>query len=477
MSLSGSSNQHARLAPSASKTWTSCTASVSYASENEHRIFPIKVREVVKLTPYLLSIPEDEVFDYEWRAIDLAQRITSAQLDIEDLTDEQKNDIWKSAGSEAAREGTRAHEFAAAILLGQKTLSDIPEDFRRPVGLYVDQCNATPGERFIEARETLFYSENPDDKGTCDFCAITSERVVIRDLKYGAGVLVDAFENEQLAIYALSFMVAMDPLYDFGPETMIEMHICQPRHREAEGSQPWIVTYADLQAFCRDIHYKAIQIRENRGIKFEPSVDACRWCDCKLFCEARSKAATDVFDFGGKSGVDLLADLPDLTKEEKKELSAEQRIARVGEGFWTDERMVAVWKNTKLIISLLEDLDEILDARAQMGDTFGDAVKLVSGREGNTKWADEAAAETFLKGQGLKQEDRFKFDLISPTQAKKLLAEKLESSTRTANRFASLVTRSAGKPVVALASDKRPALAAAVDLLPDLSGGLTDDEM
>jgi 16S rRNA G1207 methylase RsmC len=81
---------------------------------------------------------------------------------------------------------------------------------------------------------------------------------------------------------------------------------------------------------------------------------------------------------------------------------------------------------------------------------------------------DEDAADTFLKNQKLKEAERYTFKLKSPTQVEEILAEKLKSSTRTANRFNELVSRSSAQKTLALASDKREAVAAVSEVMPDI---------
>jgi hypothetical protein len=47
-------------------------------------------------------------------------------------------------------------------------------------------------------------------------------------------------------------------------------------------------------------------------------------------------------------------------------------------------------------------------------------MKVVMGREGNREWASEEEAETFLKGQGLKIEDRCDIKLKGPAKIEKI---------------------------------------------------------
>jgi hypothetical protein len=449
---SGSHNTHARLAPSASHQWTQCTGSIALIEANRHRI------------------PKDDRSVY-------------------------------------SDEGTEAHDHAANILLGKVTLEEIPEKFREHVGAYIEHCRAAAGDGLveIEVKVPLFYQ--PDATGTCDFISVSDERVVVRDLKYGAGVLVRSHENEQLAIYALSYLREMMDagLWNFEPDTVIDIAVFQPRHREGAEQKPWVLTLAELENFCKDIDYAAIQASEGLrrvqnalpcgsrdiavaeileaapGLRFAPSdgdSGACRWCKAKGFCEARLKAALADVELPQLEFEELIAGMPEATKEEKKMEPldrAESMLARAATesgqldftgGVLTDDYLVRLFKATEGIKTFLDDVAEHLEARVVAGAHIP-GLKLVLGREGNRAWSDEDAADKLLAQSGkLKMEQRYKMALISPTQAESLLKEKIESSTRFRNCFEALVQRNPARPVLALESDKREAVAAAVQDMP-----------
>lgn len=453
MNQSGSHNTHARLAPSASHQWTQCTGSIAMLEANRHRV------------------PKEDRSIY-------------------------------------SDEGTEAHDHAANILLGKVTLDAIPEKFQEHVGAYVEHCRSVSAGGFIEVevQVPLFYQS--DATGTCDFVAYTDERVVIRDLKYGAGVLVTSHENEQLAIYGLSWIRQMidDGLADFAPDTVINIAVFQPRHREGAEQKPWVLTLAELENFCKDIDYAAIQAREGLrrvqeklpcgsrdiavaeileaapALKFAPSDGdggACRWCKAKGFCEARLNAAVADIEMPQLEMKELLAGMPDMTKEKKKMEPlerAESMLSRAADesgqldftaGVLTDDYLVRLFKSAKGITAFLDSVGEYLETRVMAGEKIP-GLKLVLGREGNRAWTDEDAADKLLAQSGkLKMEERYKMSLISPTQAEAKLKDKIEQSTRFKNCFEKLIDRSPAKPVLALESDKRPAINSPVDDMPD----------
>lgn len=469
---SGSHNDHARLSPSGSKTWTSCTQSPFFIEANQDSLMRVYVGRVNRLAPYLRSIPQEELKAHELEAMQIAAEVEAGTLKTEDFTPHQARCIKKTESSKAAREGTRAHDFAAAILSGQKTVGDIPEEFREPVGDYVKRCLRTvprATQPMIEVEIPLFY--DPKSTGTADFAVVTDNLVVVRDLKFGQGVLVSAQGNTQLAVYGLSLMEMFADLYAFSPATKVILAIDQPRHHEAADTKPWELTYADLIDFCRDIQVAATRIHERQNLSFEPSEDACRWCDGKFAgCKAHEKWSSEGCDLPDMGFEELVNLLPDLTKEESKKPAAERfdvSIDKAGSGTISYEKRVTWYRNMDRIVDFLNTNKEALELEL-LGGAEIEGVGLRMGREGNRDWADESAADTFLTGQKITADDRYTRKLISPTQAEKLLKDKTLSS-RAQSRFATLVTRSAARKVIALADDKRPAIVADVATLPDLS--------
>lgn len=428
---------HARLAPSNSKCWTTCTASVAFIAANADRV--------------------------------------------------------KEGDTRYADEGTQAHEFCDAVLNGKMTLAEVPngkeidfpedhvyrgKDFRTHVTTYVEHCRELAGDDMmdIELQVPLFYA--PGDTGTMDFACVKSEDLLyVRDLKYGAGVFVDAVDNTQLAIYALSTvrMFQDDGLYSFHPGTIINIGIVQPRYHGDEPIRTWELTLSDLEVFCREIEYAAIQIREGRGLKFQPSEEGCRWCKAKGFCKARGEWAAAALEYDGGSGIDVLLELPDLDKEESK-LDVEQRLSvatsTVGDSqedgimALDDATLVALFERAKAITSFLSDVQEYLSERVLEGEQI-EGLKIVQGREGNREFKDEEIADKLI-AQKLKADERYKpKQLLSPTQLEPKLKDALKS-TRFKNLWNDNVTRSPAKLTVALESDKRKAVASTTAELPNL---------
>ena len=391
MNQSGSHSTHSRLAPSAAKRWTTCTASPSYLEANAHKI------------------PEEQTSAY-------------------------------------AEEGTLAHDLASDILTKKITLEDIPDpEMKQAVGAYVRLAESLKQEGdtiFIEEKVPLFYA--PEDSGTVDFALVNNDRVYVLDLKYGAGIMVDAKENPQLAIYALSLIQELEMVYDFHDGTLVTMTIFQPRTIEGMPTKIWAISLKDLKAWVGFITTSSVYIKnhteERPLVVFAPSADACQWCSAKGFCKARSDHQAGTFS---KEGIDAVKDFLDL----------EDPPAIPTDGTLTDNQIALVVTAGGDLIKWVNSVQADALERIQGGVAI-EGLKLIAGRPGNRAWVSEEEAEKLLKPK-LGAAEVFTKKLISISQAeKKLKGEKL--STRFQNRLKELATRGEGKPKLAPASDPSP---------------------
>jgi hypothetical protein len=129
--------------------------------------------------------------------------------------------------------------------------------------------------------------------GTSDVVIVSPSHIEIIDLKYGAGVMVSAYENSQLRIYGLG---ALDTYGDLlGEADLIVMTVFQPRMENVDSEE---MDPDDLRAWRDGVAAPAAkEALHNPNAKFGPSEKACRWCPAAGICRARIEKAT-LEDFG-----------------------------------------------------------------------------------------------------------------------------------------------------------------------------------
>ena len=137
---------------------------------------------------------------------------------------------YPDTSSEFADEGTAAHELAAWCLEEGKDAAayigrlidvngnafEVDAEMATQVQKYVDLVRGLGGELMVEQRLPIGHITGEEDAGgTADAVVVLPDELDIRDLKYGRGVKVDAEDNEQLQIYALSALDEYSYLGDF----------------------------------------------------------------------------------------------------------------------------------------------------------------------------------------------------------------------------------------------------------------------
>ena len=339
-----------------------------------------------------------------------------------------------------ANEGTLAHELAEeALMLGfdKEAFDDI--EMAAHVKGYVDFVNSLVGpndRKLTEQKVSLFYHKARN--GYIDACIIHYDEdgnvygVTIVDLKYGAGVSVDAKENQQMLIYVVSVLHQLKIPTKYLEE--IRMVIYQPRIIGEEAVRSWEITYdrlIDESIRIQRVADKIVEAKSYKELEFAPSESACRFCDAKPFCKAHAAW--------------LLEESP-IDYSELRELNGEL------EDEFTVDELAAIYENDLLIRNWLKAVKEKL--RELTGDGVDTGYKFVEGQKGNRTWIDEDAAEKYL-ARYLKKSTRRPDSLLSPAQAKKQL-EIAEASTQAIEKLEALIDRADGGPTLAKLDDPRP---------------------
>lgn len=343
---------------------------------------------------------------------------------------------YPDTSSRYADEGTAAHDVAARILCGEDPLSIVGERIPVQTGTievtsemidhvmhYVDVVRASGSNPFVETKVQLPFA-NGAAFGTVDAIAIDGNLLHVVDLKYGRGELVEAEGNEQLMLYAAGVLATFEEALPH--ITHVRLVIVQPR---AGGVRAHMVTRADIEAFVERARIAADLVAEayavDPGQYLQPGEKQCRWCKAKADCPALRAAveAATIADFD-----DLSIDTPNTG--------------------WSAERLSQAYAMTSLVEMWVEAVRKLARDRLVAGEPVP-GFKLVAGRRGARRWADENEAAAQL--EAALKEDAYERKLLSPTGAEKAL-----KGTPAWKTITSLVVQPEGAPVIAPESDKRP---------------------
>ncbi|UTJ53327.1 DUF2800 domain-containing protein [Klebsiella pneumoniae] len=353
-----------------------------------------------------------------------------------------------------AEEGTRAHalgeELLNSRLSGNAMIMDVPDaEMMDYVLRYVDAVwtLAEGNELMVEQRVDFSHIVGVENSfGTADAVVIVGNELQIHDLKYGRGVRVDAEQNEQLQLYALGALEQFNLLYDFDS---VRLFIHQPRLNHVS---EWALSVEELLAFGQRAQEAAasvivmFNIAECEGVNtlplenFTPGEKQCRFCKASAVCTAREQFHMQT----------VAGEFEDLDKPVSEMIA--DAVARVP--MLTNEQLAEIYGQADFLESWLKAIRDRVNSELNAGHPVP-GFKLVTGKQGNRAWSDEALAEEMLKSFRLKQEQMYSQKVISPTQAEKLLKK---DSPRRWTKVEALITRADGKPTIAPESDPRPAL-------------------
>lgn len=197
----------------------------------------------------------------------------------------------------------------------------------------------------------------PQGFGTGDVVIIVPGKIIVIDLKFGAGVYVDGVRNGQIRLYALGAYDKFHVLYDF---RSVEVVIHQPRMNNVSGEtvelegELGLLAWADTLVVPRAKIAWAAYNGDYSEARFAPGKH-CSECFCKarFVCAARAKHLLE------------LAELP-YTGDEPHTLTVEQMEAVV-----TKADLAAKWA---------KDVQAYLLSQASKGKVELRRFKLVEGR-------------------------------------------------------------------------------------------------
>lgn len=387
--------EHARLSPSAAERWWNCPASVRLSDEFE-----------------------DETSDFAAEgtcAHEIRERCLNKGTDVREYVGE-----WLEAdGFKFQVETDWAHYLQPGIdWIREQKMTWVFE-------LRVDLSTWMPGQF-----------------GTLDAGGYNDELIVINDLKFGRGFIVDAERNKQMMIYALGFWDQVARHHTKAKRFLLM--IDQPRGQGAGGGSEWEVSLDELLKFGEELVHRARRTEDiDAPAKVTPK--GCHFC-----LVAKNAACPELHNFMLKMSVGLGLYEFDLTKGFN--LITTDRLS--------PEDRSAIIEHKALFNKWLQGVHDLHLSEAIAGaPTPGfKAVETVGDRD----WVDPEEAERFLTEKTSKK-DAFNFKLKSPAQAERILG------TRNWKKAESMIVRRPGKPALVPVSDARPAIQPIVELFDDES--------
>ena len=337
---------------------------------------------------------------------------------------------FEDQASDAAAEGTAAHALCehklrkALRLRSRKPISKYDSD---EMDEFTDGYVQFVLEQLAEARQTCpdpqilieqrldFSCYVPDGFGTGDALIVADKLLHIIDFKYGLGVLVDAYQNPQMMLYALGALRIFDCLYDIDE---VAMTIYQPRR---ENVSTWAISVNDLKTWAEDTLKPKAELAYKGEGEYMPG-PWCQFCKAAVRCRARAEAKLELarFEFAqpplltDEEIEEILGKLDDLTRW-ASEITAYAQDAAINHG--------KVWSGYKLVESRT-----------------------------NRKYTDEDAVIAAANTAGY--HDIFKKSLIPITEMERLMGK-----AQFKEILGSLVIKPQGHPTLVPVSDKRPAIA------------------
>lgn len=341
--------------------------------------------------------------------------------------------------SEAAKEGTLAHELAELKLrhyfhtvdfgkrkytaavnklkkqeLWQDEMDGYTEEYLDYVKAAALSFEASPYVAIEKKVDLTSYI--PGGFGTADCILVGGGVIHVIDFKYGKGVHVSAGMNPQMMLYALGAYEAYKMLY---PVSTVTLSIVQPRI--TDGASSWTLALADLLEFGEYVKQRAALAIKGDG-DYKPGEASCRFCRAKAQCRARAEENARLAFFTDKKP-------PLITNDEVGKYLAQ------GED-------VAKW---------LKDLQNYALAQCLAGKEVP-GWKAVEGRS-TRDWTDMDAAFSTLEANGINGALLWEKKPLTLAQVEKIVGEKDFAAF-----VGNYVSKKPGKPTLVKESDKRPAI-------------------
>lgn len=354
---------------------------------------------------------------------------------------------FEETTSDFAEEGTLAHEIAELKLrkyftepMSQRTFNTrlnkmkkhklFQEEMLKHTDTYLEYLQqisiSLSSAPYVAVEKKINYSAYaPEGFGTGDCIVIGGDTMYVTDFKYGKGVAVSAEDNPQMKLYALGAYHEYSFLY---PISKIKLAIIQPRLNSISEHE---LTLDELLAWGEEIKPIAQKAFKGEG-DFVPG-EHCKFCRAKAQCRARAEEFSALDDFKALK--------PPLL---------------------TDEEVGQMLEKGQHIESWIKALKEYALAESLKGKEIP-GWKAVEGR-GTRTYVDLDNAFDHLRVNGV--DEAILYERVPLTVAK-LEKELGKTEFKSLLEEAGHVQKSAGKPTLAPASDKRKAVSNPPDAADD----------
>lgn len=350
----------------------------------------------------------------------------------------QLNAAANDIPSEYAKQGTIAHLWAETKvkrILGQNLrdptdgaeyydaeMAECTDSYAQYVSEQIEKAKQRCSDPIVLVEQRVDFSKwVPGGFGTADTIIVSDDVLSIIDLKFGAGIPVDAENNSQMMCYALGALELFDGIYDIGK---ISMTIFQPRR---ENISVYEMSKAELMEWANTQLAPAAQLASKGEGEFKAG-EHCRFCKVKAVCRKRAEYNLELAQYDFK--------MPDILE---------------------DAEIEAILSKADDLVSWVTDIKEYALQQAVNGKQWNDW-KVVEGRS-NRKYTDEILVADTVKNAGF---DPYEYKILGITAMTKLLGK---------NKFEDLlggfIEKPKGKPTLVPMSDKRPALSKAADAADD----------
>ncbi len=211
----------------------------------------------------------------------------------------EASDKYENKGNSAATWGTNVHYLGEQLLIGneiavgqqhveQGVTFTIDAEMLKTAEEYADYVRSFVNKDSVTLIEEQFDLSciSPNQFGTSDATVLNGTHLHVFDLKTGHGI-VNAENNTQMMLYAIGAVEELESIYDIDE---ITLHIVQTRAGHIDS---WNLHHQDLMVFKTYAQQQARKIVEGYNITFNPTKKGCQWCAHATNCDALKSHVTD----------------------------------------------------------------------------------------------------------------------------------------------------------------------------------------